>query len=761
MNWIFKNKKMPCEKSTSEFFCKLKNILYSKKTKTILVVLVLVCVFMMPLVNDFAQAANTTAPTSTQEPSTNKSNILAKYLIGMPLLGVQNLLVLLLTGATTILETMLNPDAMSGKSGLLNSQVVQDIWVMTRDTMNMFFILILLFSAFCTIFQVEKWNLKKVWLAILINALLVNFSFPIARFFIDISNVAMYYFLNNMFTGATSGTAATGSSIAASFGTYSNLSTIFTPTKFADDPIMYELAIIVFTFIFAMTILVLAILFVIRLIALGIIVMFSPIGFVGFIFPDTQKFASDWWSNLFKYAFFGPIMVFMMSVALQISSVISSKTYFDAGAVKNIPGSGGVDSKFIASIASFSIPIIVLWIGMGISKKMGIAGADMIVGKAQQFSKWVGALPFRGAWMGTKAAGRWADRKFLKSWSPRAILKGWEANAKAKEEAHLGGATGAWRDRFNGNKITGDGTTTHYKDMEEENLKAKELKEMEAYATNDEYLLSEIRSLQGKTDAKSQARVAAAVSMMFKNNDQNEFMKKMGITGKGGERDPIETRKALAQLFRNTGMNENQVGRNLYQLGEIALAKGNYADYGMGTFDKHTNTYRVADNKLRDEHTGKVLKRADGSDETTKDEQIIAAQAKFANIDSQGKIKTMHWNSILKENTDSSAGEVHDIGKEFLNNLTAAEAAQVNRARADFVQKLGAGAGLTALEKFVKSDECTNPEVVRILMKEIAKKLNGAEGGDQHSKQTLKEEKAEYDAEIEKAKEALKNMSKS
>jgi hypothetical protein len=334
---------------------------------------------------------------------------------------------------------------------------------------------------------------------------------------------------------------------------------------------------------------------------------------------------------------------------------------------------------------------------MGIAKSMGIAGADTVVDKAQGFAKWAGALPFRGGWALTKAGGRKFDRDVMKSWSPRAILKGWEANAKAKEEAHLGGATGAWRDRVS--KILGEGTT-HYKDMEEENLKNKELKEMEAYATNDDYLLAEIRSLEGKTDAKSQARTAAAVSMMFRNNDQNEFMKKFGIDGKGGSRDPMATRKALVELFKKTGMNENQVGRNLYQLGEIALSKGNIADYGMGKFKD--GKYQIS----------------------TDSDQKSAATSKFVNMSSQEKMKSMHWNSILTETKDNKVGEVHETGKALLNNITAAEIKQVERSRADFLQKMSDPVGRKSLEDFMNNPaECTNKENVKALLAKIDEQL--------------------------------------
>ena len=260
---------------------------------------------------------------------------------------------------------------------------------------------ILLFAAFCTVFQVEQWNLKKVWLSILINALLVNFSFPIARIFIDISNVAMYYFLNHLFSGTGGGS---GSAIMASFSDQAKLGLLLKPEDYANTEITYLLAAIIFTFILGMTLFVLAILFVIRLIALTILLMFSPVGFVGFIFPGTKSFASDWWSQLFKYSFFGPIMVFMMMVALTIMKAAPTSG-FTTAAVKNVPA--GMDANWMANAAYYTIPIIILWIAMGISQKMGIAGADKVVGAGK---KWGGTV---GKWVGNKALGgaKWAAYK--------------------------------------------------------------------------------------------------------------------------------------------------------------------------------------------------------------------------------------------------------------------------------------------------------------------------------------------------------------
>jgi hypothetical protein len=328
---------------------------------------------------DVALVKNTVAPVAKAivDPVASEFEAVIKGF----LFGLLQFLSMIFGMTGTLFEWLLNPANISGPTGLLNKSAVKDVWIMVRDTLNMVFILILLFAAFCTVFQVEKWNLKKVWISILINALLVNFSFPIARFFIDVSNVAMYYFLNNMFTGTGQGS---GSSIMASFGETSKLSSLLTPDNYQGAEIPYLLAAIVFTFILGVTLFVLAALFVVRLIALVLIIMFSPIGFVGNIFPAMNKFAGDWWSNLFKYAFFGPVMVFMIVVSLRIMQAMPNDTWF-AAAQANSPAD---QANWIANSAYYTIPIIILWMAMGIAQKMGIAGADKIVGAGQKFGKW-------------------------------------------------------------------------------------------------------------------------------------------------------------------------------------------------------------------------------------------------------------------------------------------------------------------------------------------------------------------------------------
>lgn len=279
---------------------------------------------------------------------------------------------------------------------VLKNSALYESWKMVRDFLNLAFILVLLFSAFCTIFQVEKYHLKKILLTLVIMALLVNFSFPISRFIIDVSNVIMYFLLNGLIPNTG------GDGIFAQIADYSAIAKILTPENIGDADVSYLLAIIIFTFILMITLLVIAVMFVIRLVFLGILIIFSPIGFVAAIFPSTKHYADDWWGNLFKYSFFAPIMVFMIVIAIKMLSVMKENNIdasFLVTAGKNVQSGSTGDASFIANMAFFAIPIVILWAGLITAQKMSIAGADVVTGKAKQFAGWAGRQP----WRGTKA----------------------------------------------------------------------------------------------------------------------------------------------------------------------------------------------------------------------------------------------------------------------------------------------------------------------------------------------------------------------
>lgn len=283
---------------------------------------------------------------------------------------------------------------------VMNMSSIETGWRMVRDFLNLFFILILLFSAFCTIFQVEKYNIKKILLTLVIMALLVNFSFPISRVVIDAGNIPMYYFFQ-----AISGN--NGGSISKILWNDSNgnvgLQEFVLPgtenlmdTSSKSSQTFSLIAAIIFVFIFGITLLVLAILFVIRMLVLALLVIFSPVGFVAAIFPGFSKYSSDWWEQLFKQSFFGTVMAFMLYLSLLIMKT-SQQSFAKSMANSAATGKDTVFSSIIVGGVTLAIPIALLWIGMIAAQKMGAAGAGAVVGKATKFAKWAGRLPWRGA----------------------------------------------------------------------------------------------------------------------------------------------------------------------------------------------------------------------------------------------------------------------------------------------------------------------------------------------------------------------------
>lgn len=473
------------------------------------------------------------------------------------LFGVFNAVGWLFAIAATLFSWAVDPSNISGNNGMLNKQAVKDVWIMVRDLLNMSFILVLLFSAFGTIFRMDKWNIKKVWLNILINALLVNFSYPIARIVIDISNVAFYYLLNNLFVSSSGGTVS-GSGIMAGFGDFSKLSNLLMPGNFTQYEIAYIIASIIFVFILGMTLLIIAALFIVRLVALTMLVMFSPIGFVGYAIPSMGGYADKWWKNLMNYSFFAPIMIFVMAISLHIMEAMANENYRSMVS-KASPNAPQAMVEWIASAAFYIIPIIILWSGIGVAKSSGVEFSDKVVGKVKGWGKkvadttWSGAKwtaygnPIgRGIKEGFKEKSQYnAFNKWLKSPSAlEAAVKGGIVGAGVKDKGIVKGAKGGW------NKVA---VNQHVKDVSEAE------KEMEELRTSN----SDLMKIINEPDKNKGSKVEAAARMLSKRDafkdgtELNQAIKAIQIANKSfdpifGQEKSVElAKKADKNLFKN------------------------------------------------------------------------------------------------------------------------------------------------------------------------------------------------------------------
>ncbi|MDD2766817.1 MAG: hypothetical protein PHH40_03580 [Candidatus Moranbacteria bacterium] len=400
------------------------------------------------------------------------------------LYGIFVTLGLLTSLAITIFEWAIDPKDVAV---LFGNPGIYESWKFIRDFFNLFFILVLLYTAFTLVFQVSK-DFKKALLSIVLAALFINFSYPVSRALIDMTNVPMYFFANQMMAsnpGAGSGTGLFGSALTAT-----SLETTLLPNK-QDSNISRLLIAIVFLFIFSITLLVLSIMFVIRLVALVVLVIFSPVGFAVSIIPGLEKYSGMWWDNFWKYAFFGPAAMLMLLVSVRLFSSLGNGSEVFAN-MKTVAGNVvGVDQSFFASMALFSIPIIMLWFTMGLAKSFSIVGAGMVVDKGQAFTKWAGKKTYnntltRGVGKGIKE--RAENNGVLKYVTP----KYWKDSSQQTEE-RIAGRVGGGREGYNRvienqhNKQVAE----NEKKMEEGRMSATVLKEHIDPRTRDKYSAAE------------------------------------------------------------------------------------------------------------------------------------------------------------------------------------------------------------------------------------------------------------------------------
>ncbi len=410
----------------------------------------------------------------------------------------------LLSLAETIFQWIVNPANMKA---VIDNKIIYQIWRTVRDVFNVAFIMVLLFSAFATIFQsAANFNYKKVLLNLVIMALLVNFSYPIARFIIDASNMMMYGFLGKI----------GGSNSFLTIINESGLDQIFTPTTKEPDT-LFLLSAVIFTFIFAITLLIIAVLLVIRTITLAVYVIFSPIAFVGSILPGTAlaEAGSKWWKDFMQQCFAGPIMVFMLYVATQMIIAINASkgNMTEIAGLQTVAGQDGFGDtlgKFIASASFFSIPIIILWLGIIKAQESGIHGAKAVVGAGTKLMKNVGM----------KVSGGQFIKDTHKAYSSR--------RAKAKEDSwanKLGGNLGSQQDRLRGKIIGGTDAKLRYES--DQAAKMKKAGEQNAVATAEDLDL-ELLATSGNKFERAAATIELAARGLATGAQLNNVRQQFG-----------------------------------------------------------------------------------------------------------------------------------------------------------------------------------------------------------------------------------------
>lgn len=202
-------------------------------------------------------------------------------------------------------------------------------WDMTRNLANMAIVLGLVIVGIATALRLENYAAKKILPKLIIIALLINFSPLLCGVIIDASNIlyrnieptpitesSAVAIVNSIHYAADgNGPDVAGSSYRLPDGCENGY---LNCDKFKEDAkglaaamaqfiLMYIMVALTFFYVFFIIIQ--------RFLFLGIYFIMSPLAFVCWIFPATNKYWKSWWEGLVQWAFVGTATTFFIILA--------------------------------------------------------------------------------------------------------------------------------------------------------------------------------------------------------------------------------------------------------------------------------------------------------------------------------------------------------------------------------------------------------------------------------------------------------------
>lgn len=276
------------------------------------------------------------------------------------------------------------------------NKFVQTGWTTMRDLTNMLFILVMLAIALDYILF-NSVGVKRALPRLLLVALLVNFSLPIAGVVIDFANVFTSFFMQQ------AGGAQFTETLASKLGLV-NIFTVpavdpNTTDGIADGALTGTIFAIFYMIGTLFIFLALAILFFIRYLYLSVLLIVLPLVLVASILPQFGSHYRKWVDKFISWTMFAPAASFF----LYLSMVFLDKQIV---VFKTITGTSGLFAGIGAQITTFIFAWMLMLMSLFTANKMGIAGASTAIATWSKGTKWARGQAWGATKAGTAAAGR-------------------------------------------------------------------------------------------------------------------------------------------------------------------------------------------------------------------------------------------------------------------------------------------------------------------------------------------------------------------
>lgn len=277
---------------------------------------------------------------------------------------------------------------------------INTAWKIIKDLMNIAFIFILLYESIKIIIgQGSVESVKRFVLGIVLASLLINFSLFFTKVLIDASNIVTIgvyrSILSTPVTPPQPGQPPRSNSIATILLNKLRLQTIYSTsnpnlsTNGVGGALIFligsSIIFLVSTFVmFAITAN-----FIIRYITLIILLVLSPIAYMGIALSGVKKYQNDWWESLRGQLIFAPVFMIMLMIVIQLISspgFVSQGTFADLFLNTNInpnantANAGGVTAGTGAAglVLNFAVVIGLLIATLTVSKGLAKKGSEHI-----------------------------------------------------------------------------------------------------------------------------------------------------------------------------------------------------------------------------------------------------------------------------------------------------------------------------------------------------------------------------------------------
>jgi len=282
-------------------------------------------------------------------------------------------------------------------------------WGIVRDVFNITFIFGLIWLGFKMILNSGDSSTRRTLITLIMAALLVNFSLFITKFVVDFTNILSTEIAQSFIqsdaseVGESSADGGDGVEISQAFMQLFGLTGVWQSPAGApneeDDmsgvSYMYIFGTAIVFLIGAFTFATGAIMLIIRFAALCIFMVFSPLMFLGWVFPGMQSVSSKYWSGFLGRAFYAPAYLMLIYLAAFVmGSYNDSASGFRAATSQrgnsfngDTFGSAAEVSQIASTLGPFLLTCVFLIASVVVAGKMSADGAATTIKMGQNIRR--------------------------------------------------------------------------------------------------------------------------------------------------------------------------------------------------------------------------------------------------------------------------------------------------------------------------------------------------------------------------------------